>query len=216
MNTTLFLIRHGELDNPEQTVYDHSIHLSKYGEKQMENLGHVIRENGASPVAIISSPYTRAVRSSEILRKSFPHIPIIKDERLHDTLAPKIVGKPLSWLRSIVDIYVDPDVARYDIEKRESIEHRMMDGINAALNDYHGKEVLMVSHGDPTAFAMWRLLNPKGELPSPHDLENNINVIPDYLQKGESWKILFDESHVVVNRAHITTKKSIIQKERES
>jgi broad specificity phosphatase PhoE len=214
MDQSLFLIRHGELENPQQVIYDHAIHLSEEGENQMLRLGQTLKEKGANPSVIISSPYIRVIRSSEMIQQSFPNVSITIDERLHDTLAPDIVGRPLSWLRQIPDVYNDPETKHLIAETPEQITERMISAINEAREKYIG-DIFIVSHGDPTMFAMWRLLHPEGKIPSMAEIKAVRGQVPGALEKGQAWKVVLDPLGRVREHEHITPKQFIIRRERE-
>jgi broad specificity phosphatase PhoE len=207
--TNIFLIRHGDVDNPQEVIYDGTISLSELGKQQLRLLGQFFRENGIIPDAVVSSPYLRTMQSSlEILSNySDLNIPLEQDSRLQDPDFPDLVGKPLSWvLDKIVDPYTHPDMLGWRIERPQSFTARMMAAINDVLTKYKSKTVFIVSHGDPTAFAMWQLLHPGMPLPSIRELRNKNNRFA-YLEKGEAWKIVFDEQGRVVDPEHVLINK---------
>jgi broad specificity phosphatase PhoE len=57
MNTNIFLIRHGDVENPEGIIYDGTISLSEFGKKKMRALGRTFREGGITPSAVVSSDF---------------------------------------------------------------------------------------------------------------------------------------------------------------
>ncbi len=203
-NTSIFLIRHGDLENPAGTIYDGTISLSELGRARMRALGHVLRESGVTPDAVVSSDFLRAMQSSEEIMSNYPNLnlSIEPDPRLQDPDSPDMFGKSLVWLAEIVDPYTHPDLADWRIERPPSFTARMVAAIKDAIDRHQGKTIFVVSHGDPTAFAMWQLLNPGKPLPSLRELRKESSRVP-YLENGEAWQILFDDQGNVLNHEHI-------------
>lgn len=202
--TTIILARHGRLENPEGIIYDGTISLSDLGKEEMRALGHTLRDRGIMPDAIVSSDFLRAMQSSAEIIRNYPelNLSVQPDPRLQDPDSPDMFGRTLAWLAEIVDPYSHPDLANLRIERPPSFTARMMLAINDVVEKYNGKIVFVVSHGDPTAFAMWQLLNPGQPLPSLRELREESRRV-SYLEKGEAWRILFDEQGNVVEHEHI-------------
>lgn len=203
-NTDLFLIRHGKLDNPQGTIYDGSISLSDLGREEMYALGRTLRDRGVVPDAIISSDFLRAMQSSAEIMRNYPelNLSVEPDPRLQDPNSPDMFGKSLVWLAEIGDPYTNPELANWRIERPPSFTARMVAAIKDVVERYCGKTIFVVSHGDPTAFAMWQLLNPGKSLPSLGELKQESGRVP-YLEKGEAWRILFDDQGQVLDHEHI-------------
>jgi broad specificity phosphatase PhoE len=203
-NTNIFLIRHGDLENPRGTIYDGTISLSDLGRRKMRALGRTLRERGATPDAIVSSDFLRAMQSSVEIMSNYPDLNLLiePDPRLQDPDSPDMFGRSLVWLAEIVDPYTHPDLQNLRIERPPSFTARMVAAIKDVLAKHQGKTVFVVSHGDPTAFAMWQLLNPGKSLPSLRELKNESGRVA-YLEKGEAWRILFDDQGNVVDHEHI-------------
>ena len=204
MQTNIFLIRHGDVENPEGIIYDGTISLSEFGKQKMRALGRTLRERGEMPGAVVSSDFLRAMQSSEEIMHNYSdlNLSIEPDSRLQDPDSPDLFGKSLLWLAEIVDPYTYPDLQNLRIERPPSFTARMVAAIKDVLAKHQGKTVFVVSHGDPTAFAMWQLLNPGKSLPSLRELRNEKGRVT-YLEKGEAWRILFDDQGNVVDHEHI-------------
>lgn len=210
--TNIFLIRHGELDNPSNTIYDGTISLSKEGRENMRLLGITLKKRSVIPDVVFTSPFLRAVQSTEELLSNYEsEIPVIKDSRLQDTDAPDNIGKPLSWLREVGNPYTYPGIR---IESPNAIADRMVASIKNAIDQYEGKTLFVVSHGDPTAFALWKLLHPESEMPPLPDLQNPRDGSVKYLQKAQAWRVVMDTAHHVIEHEFITRELKI-QNERE-
>lgn len=185
--TTIFLIRHGKVENPTNTVYDGTIHLSLDGQADMRRLGHHLARRAERPVAIYSSDYIRTMQSSEEIVKSFPGIHIIPRKELRDTYAPALVGRSLHWLNAIEDVYTAKEFRYLAIEKPYVIVRRVKKVLDEVRRVHDGETVFLVGHRDPFAFALWDELYPKVKRPS-------ISALKDltWLDKGEAWKVMYD------------------------
>lgn len=204
-NTRIFLIRHGDLENPDQIIYDGTILLSEFGKEKLRRLGSFFRENNIVPDAVVSSAFTRAVQSAQEIMSNFPEldISIEKDERLQDPHSPDLFGRTLAWLNEIEDPYTHPELLNAQIERPHSFTARMVESIKGIFKKHKGKTIFVVSHGDPTAFAMWQLLNPGKSLPTLRELKQERGRVP-YLEKGEAWKIMLDEQGNIISHEHIS------------
>lgn len=209
-NTRIFLIRHGDLENPEKIIYDGTISLSEFGKQKMRKLGSFLREQNIVPDAVVSSPFLRAMQSSQEIMSNYPDLNIVieGDERLQDPHSPDLFGRTLAWLDRIVDPYIHPDLMHLQIERPPSFTARMIESIKSIFRKHKGKTVFVVSHGDPTAFAMWQLLNPGQPLPSLRELKAEKNKTV-YLEKGEAWKIVLDEDENIIGHEHISINKDL-------
>ena len=172
-DTRIFLIRHGDLENPEQIIYGGTISLSELGKEKMRKLGSFLREKGIVPDAVVSSPFLRAMQSAKEIMSNYPNLSLTieQDPRLQDPHSPDLFGRPLVWLEEVGDPYTHPDLKDLQIERPPSFTARMIQSIKDIINRHKGKTVFVVSHGDPTAFAMWQLLNPDQTLPTLRELK---------------------------------------------
>src|SRR3989338_8608815 len=141
-NTNIFLIRHGDVDNPKEVVYDGTISLSEFGKQQIRSLGQFFRENDITPDVVVSSPFLRTMQSSQEILSNYSdlNISLEQDARLQDPDFPDLFGKPIAWvLDKIVDPYTHPDMLDWRIERPASFTARMMAAINDILKKYKGK-----------------------------------------------------------------------------
>ena len=182
MKTTLYFIRHGELNNPQQVVYGQKIPLplSKEGREEIKKLALNFKKRGVVPKIIYSSPLKRTRQSTEEILKVFPETPVIYRKDLQEVDLNWLTGKSLMWVRSLANAY-----ACRGVEKPEKIIQRMMRVIKLILKKHRGQTVFVVSHGDPLSFIFWHLTYPKKPLPSVKQIKQKF-LIP----KGQAYKIV--------------------------
>ena len=190
MNTTFFLIRHGEVDNPKKIVYGRTqIPLSEEGKLQIRNLATKLKEENIKPDVIFSSDLKRTVQSTKEILKVFPKTPIIYSKDLEEVDIGGLLGRLLSWQDSIGDIYNAKECQEMNIERPESIINRQMKVIKKASTKYFSKTIFIVGHLQPLNFLIWKLLHPS---------EKKIAPITDILskfrlEKDQAWKVVLDE-----------------------
>lgn len=98
--TTVFLIRHGEIDNPEKVFYGRTINLAlnAEGKNQIKTVAQKIKDKGFQIKKIYSSPLKRTLESSKIIAQVFKLSPkdIIIEEDLIEVDVPALVGKKIA------------------------------------------------------------------------------------------------------------------------
>src|SRR3989344_1872392 len=101
--TQIYLIRHGEVENPDDVVYGRmpGFPLSGIGRKQVRQLAEVLRSKGVRFEAIYSSPLERALQTAQIIKREFGLANIKINEALIDTAVPGIEGKPMDVVRAV-------------------------------------------------------------------------------------------------------------------
>ncbi len=193
--TTLLVTRHGLVDNPEDILYYRHVNvpLSAEGHVQMRRVGESIKNHGFIPSCIYTSVLLRAVESSEEIAKSFPGIEIIGQEDLQDPYAPGIQTKTNSWMAEIEeqghDVYSHPDLADV-IEPKDEVRKRMKGVVDEIIRKHTGETIVVVSHGDTTAFLKEEMRHPGEQLPSVAKLKKSGR----YPNKGEVWCVVLDPS----------------------
>ncbi len=198
MNTTLLIIRHGQVDNPTDLIYHRAIDvkLSIAGVAQMKTVGEKLLELHYNPTTIYTSPLTRTMETVAEIAKSYPEIPIIKNEDIIESNAPGLEEVTNKWIEEAYkrgyDEYNDPKYKGI-IEAPLAIAARMKRAIYKIVDKHRGETVIAVSHGDPIAFLKLALLHPE-IAPSGHkDFEH---ISPP--EKGSVWEIVLDsDKHLV-------------------
>lgn len=213
-STLIYFIRHGEVHNPKRIIYGSSVDvpLNELGFRQMEILAARLRDRGVKPDVIYTSHLLRAIQSAEAMAKIFPQAPIRRDKDLRDTDEPGLKDKTLDWLESIGgDEYNNPALKDFEIERPEKIVERVMKVLAQIREEHEGKTIFVVSHGDPIAFTMWRLLHPEGQLPPLSELGKH-----GYLKKAESWRAEFNREGKVIEHELVSREDGLLKKGKES
>lgn len=151
---TLHLLRHGEVENPQGVAYGRlaGFPLSDSGREGIARAARRLREEGVSPVRIVSSPLLRARQSAEIVAETLDcrdalHIEDDLSERasFRDGLSYRFHAK--SYLRRMLD--------REAWARHESIDrvllrmHALAESWKREAND--GDHIVVVSHQLPIA-----------------------------------------------------------------
>lgn len=193
IQAVVYLIRHGAVTNPLLLTYGRvrNVSLSSEGKEQMVKLGKEIIGMGDIPACIVSSPLSRGVQSAKVLLDFFPQAPIFYREELTESDSKDLVGRPLTWARSLLhphELSVQKELKIY-IEPKEQQGERMVRIIREFTSKHQGGTILFVGHGDPIAFAMDSLLHPSEPLHNINELKPHI-----YLLRGQAWRLSVDEN----------------------
>lgn len=200
MNTTVFLIRHGEIDNPKQIFYGSQIpmELNKLGREQIKLVSEKIKSHGFNIQKIYSSPLSRAKDSSQIFSSVFGNVPIEYDNDLRDCDIPAIAGQPILSMIPVYEMGSDEYSGEYvkrGNETKEQITQRMKRAFDKAVSENTGKCVAIVSHGDPIWFLLHNLLSPQVPIPLPSVFRHQ-----DYPEKGSAVRIIVSGNFEIMSK----------------
>ena len=149
----IYLVRHGEAEHnvlsigsslPEITER----HLTEKGKDQIREVAEFLRDKSVS--AIISSPLLRTRETAAIISKS-AGVPVDIDDRLHETGLGIFNEKPIQLF---FDKYPKPEM-RLSPDRADGVESfidmrgRLQRFLSDLEEQYAGKTVVVVSHGDP-------------------------------------------------------------------
>lgn len=168
MLTTVHLVRHGEVHNPEAVLYGRrrGYHLSKLGQKMAEGLGEEFA--GHDVRLVMASPLERAVETATPTAKA-AGLEIVEDARLIEA-GNKFEGVAVNKNRWILAHprywawYVNPLQPSWG-EPYTEISARMSGAVAYALQEAEGGEAVLVSHQLPI-WTMRRFIEGK---PGAHD-----------------------------------------------
>lgn len=201
MNTTLYLIRHGEVEyqydeQGRKLAYGPDAHLSDEGKKQIQRLGERFKKDRVKLDVLYTSPFARAQQSALIIAAEMGDINVCVEDTLQDVRAPGWVGRTMKELEEIGgDLYSVPPLTA-DQESLCGMSIRIIAAIDGILMKERGKHIGIVGHGDPMRVYIDRLIHPNREMPS---------VARDkyYMGKGEAWWLSFDSKLILKEGALI-------------
>lgn len=153
--TTIYLVRHGEYANPEYVFPGRlpGFPLTPNGRKQVEALTPYFR---TKPIAALySSPLLRTRETAEILGQAVD-LPVRFDDRLLEVVT-KAEGVPMSLFdKTNGELSYTPEYRQKGAESIGELADRVAGCIEETRQKYEGKEVLMVTHGDPMRYAVMK------------------------------------------------------------
>ncbi len=164
---TVIICRHGEVDNPQEVFYGRTINipLNSTGRQQIESIGKQIRELKIEVNSIHTSTLLRAIQTAEILAKH-AHAPIRHNPHLVDVHIPALIRQSLRIRKELHEKGEDEYTGEWIQKGNESsraITSRMLAAFEEIKTQNKGN-VLIVGHGDPLAFLIYMLENPKSDL----------------------------------------------------
>lgn len=161
METTLFLMRHGEVHNPDSILYGRmpNFYLSETGKKQAHAAGQWLQDKPIQ--AIYCSPMERAQETAGIVAEYQDSLTPEIDERLIEVHTP-YDGRPTAELEAMGwDLYTGNEPPH---EVPETIVKRVHNFFDSVINNHRGESVVAVAHGDILVFP-W--LDAQGVVPNP-------------------------------------------------
>jgi len=201
--TVIYLIRHGELHNPQGVVYGRTVDigLSEGGKVKMATVAERIKETEGEIDAIYTSPLRRSVESATIISKVMHDIPVFKDELLTESDVPALVGKPITIVDELEakgeDMYRD-DLVTKGNESRQHVVKRMIEAYQKISKENAGKKIVVVSHGDALCALFYRFKHPGEPIPVMAEVKRIY-----YPQKGEGWRMVLDENGNIIETTFI-------------
>lgn len=184
---TIYLVRHGHIENPKDIFYDKDIPLSSVGAKEMIGIAEDIKKTGCTPERIISSPYLRARESAEIIAHVFGTQEVEFDEHLIDWQVGDWIGKPLEAFRQFAGFYNKPFIPNFDgLETYDEMAKRVLPVMRELRESMSANScAIIVGHREPLASAILKLKNRP---------DNEMREID--LPKGSAWKLTFDDDRL--------------------
>jgi isoleucyl-tRNA synthetase len=162
----LFLIRHGEAENninkiicayPEKKPNP----LTKKGVEQIKKVANFLEEEKID--IIFSSPLQRTMETSRIISQKIG-VKIIIDERLREVDLGELEGKTWDEYIEIYPNALNPDKTdKRGVEGLDNMKDRANSFIAEINNQYRGKNILIVSHGNILRVMRGVLLNSSKE-----------------------------------------------------
>lgn len=187
---TVYLVRHGHVDNPQGVFYDGDFPLSGAGAKQMLAMAEAMKRDGVAPKRILSSPYLRTRESAQTLSSVLgPEVEY--DDRLKEWQVGDWFGKPLKDFRVFAGYDKTPFIPNTEgIESFESMAKREAETIREIVEGLHdGETAMLVGHREPTVSGILRLQG------KPDWTEVPLLELP----RGSAWRLVFDEANQLVD-----------------
>ena len=149
VETTLYLMRHGEVHNPKHILYGRmpNYFLSKTGEQQAHSAGKWLANKNIS--AIYCSPMERTQQTADIVAEYQDKLTPRVDERIIEVHTPHD-GRPTVELEAIGwDLYTGNEPP-YEVPI--TILERVHDFFDYVIQAHKGESVVAVAHGDILVF----------------------------------------------------------------
>jgi broad specificity phosphatase PhoE len=158
MRTVIHLVRHGRVENPNNTWYGvlEGYHLSELGRRQAEEVGRFFEGRPIS--AVYASPLARTMETAAPIARALGLEPIPEPDIIESETY--LQGKPADRR-----VFLNPMNLRYFLnplrpswgEPYDDIAERMLRGLARMRKAYPGTEIIAVSHMTPIAIARLRV-----------------------------------------------------------
>ena len=162
MNRKLFLVRHGEVENPNHVVYGDlpGFHLSPAGVQQAHRTGHHLTEIDLD--LIVTSPLIRAVETATAIARHHDIDPIADPRLTESGQFPLWTGNRWDSIPTLfpgeLESYLDDALRAGGSELISDVAQRYVSVIDEAMADGH-TNVVVVGHQDPIQAVRLSLTN---------------------------------------------------------
>ena len=157
MNTTIYLVRHGEYENPDYRFPGRlaGFPLSQRGKQQVGVLAKVFES--VSVDVLYSSPLQRTRETAAILSAAL-HLPIQFDVRLVE-VRTNLDGESMKLFDDTMgELSYLPENLAKGAESMQQLTRRMHQFVEEKRVLHAGKTVLLVTHGDPMRFVVMKYM----------------------------------------------------------
>ncbi len=152
--TTILLIRHADVHNPEQILYGRlpRFRLSEDGQRQAEMTAEAL---AAAPVAAIyTSPMLRARQTAKIIARHLPDVPVHVSKLLQEV---QTSWQGTRWAEIGADANLYEPRRNPGDESMDDVGDRVERFVRQLLNRHAGETVVCVSHADPVMIGRVRM-----------------------------------------------------------
>lgn len=187
--TTIHLLRHGEVDNPDGVLYGRmqGFGLTPLGRQMAVRVAQFLVGSGADITHVIASPLLRAQETALPTALAYD-LPIETDPRLIEAGShlegvqihrnPKVLAYPRNW-----KYYMRPLEPSWG-EPYSQIGDRMARAVASALHEAKGHEALLVSHQLPVVMVQ-RTLERQRLAHSPRNRQCSLASLTSLLFDGD-------------------------------
>lgn len=184
MKTVIYLVRHGEVHNPQKIFYGRlpGFGLSELGKSQAQMLATFLKTRPIA--ALYTSPLERARQTVAYVIRHFPTLAPIVDERIIE------VGSPLegrSWEELELkhwNFYGYREHLQGGGERLSDIWKRMRHFLKDAAKKHRGQEIVVISHGEPIMVTHTKFTGKRLHLPI---------VRQHWVENAQGIQLVFDE-----------------------
>lgn len=182
--TTVYLMRHGQAENPEKIIYGRrdGFPLSMEGKKQVERAAKHFKDKDLA--AVYSSPISRCFETAGIMAKVAGEKVEI-DDRLTE-LKNFYTGMQIAQYDQMFlekSVYDDSNQIKYG-ETAQQVCDRMKSFLEEILAKHRNKTVLIVSHADPIMILKYYLEG--------RDFHHFYKIPAEYIKKAEYFEFCFE------------------------
>jgi len=187
MQTTIYLLRHGEVANPKQIEYSRlaGFPMTQTGRQQVQATAQKFAGLGIKPCVILTSPLERAQETAQIVAQVLGNAPIKVDERLTEWDQGPWEGKPSEEFYKNSGYYAVP-IKMEGLEPHGQAADRVISVIHELVTECDGKPVLIVSHRESMASAVLKLQGK--DFSTIHDLPMHV---------ASAWELQFEDNKFV-------------------
>jgi broad specificity phosphatase PhoE len=188
MKTTIYLVRHGDVHNPDGVFYERipGFRLSDLGNTQAHALGKFLSTKTIA--AIYASPLQRTQETATIVASYHATLSVVSDDRLIEVSSIKRGQKQAELAMDRWNFYL-PKYTKQGGEKLSDIWRRMKHVIGEKVKAHQGQEIILVSHGDPIMISRAKYRGKPLALSSIRG--------EGYVQTAKGVALVFDESGIV-------------------
>jgi broad specificity phosphatase PhoE len=198
---TIYLARHGKVENPTRIFYTADFPLGNQGTHQAQALAKDILDAGCNPVRIVASTYLRTRETAEIIAQTLGSREVETDERLIEWQVGDWFGKPLDAFRVAAGYDQTPfQLKLKDIEQFEELSTRVIAALHHLLDSIDENTcAVAVSHREPMVSAILKLQ---------HVTDWSSIPLLDF-PPGCCWKLEFN-GHELISAEKIFDRSSVI------
>ncbi|HVD01442.1 MAG TPA: histidine phosphatase family protein [Candidatus Dormibacteraeota bacterium] len=186
--TTVYLVRHSDVENPRSVLYGHldGFPLSEVGRRRAQALADRLSDSGIS--RIISSPLARAVETANIIAGRLPSpVEVETDPELREAEFSRYLQGVRYWMVPLLrPRWYLHKLRRGMVAGDEAITDlggRILAVARRAVAQTPDRQIVLVSHADPLQ-AAWILLDGR-----PH---NEAEMYRKAVDRAGLLKVLFD------------------------
>ncbi len=155
--TTIYLVRHGEYENPEYVFPTSTSGFPLSGNGRSQVMALIPYFTGKPIVSLYSSPILRARQTAEILANALS-LPVVPDDRLME-VKTTLEGVSMKLFDDTKgELSYLPKYTAKGAETMETLSDRVWSALEDFRTRHEGKEVVVVSHGDPIRFSLMKYL----------------------------------------------------------